>query len=71
MLTNFEKSFFLLTSFCCLDCWLSTYFTPLPSISVAEFEQVNVCWGKWSNYGEIHAICAIYRLLFHILGIMT
>ena len=40
-------------------------------IFIAEFEQVNVCWGKGSNCGEIHAICAIYRLLFHILGIMT
>ena len=33
-----------LTSFWCLYCKLWTYFTPLSSVFIIYFEQVNVCW---------------------------
>ena len=33
-----------MTSFWCLYCWLLTYFTPFSSVSIVDFEQVNVSW---------------------------
>ena len=33
-----------LTSFRCFYCWLWTYFTPFSSVSIINFEQVNVSW---------------------------
>ena len=32
------------TTSCCLYCILWTYFTPCSSVSIVNFEQVNVCW---------------------------
>ena len=34
------------TSVWCPFCWLWTYFTPFSSVSIADYEQVNVCWEK-------------------------
>ena len=33
-----------MTSFWCFYCFLWTYFTPFPSVSIVHFEQVNVSW---------------------------
>ena len=33
-----------MTSFCCFYCCVWTYFTPFPSVSIVEFEHVNVSW---------------------------
>ena len=35
-----------LTPYCCLHCWLWTYFEPFSSVSIVHFEPVNVCWHK-------------------------
>ena len=32
------------TMFECLCCWLWAYFTPFPSVSIVEFEHVNIYW---------------------------
>ena len=39
---TFSKSITSLTSFWCFDCYLWTYFTPSSSVSIVDFEQVNV-----------------------------
>ena len=36
-------------SFCCLYCYLGTYFTPSSSVSIVNFEQINYGWGCGSN----------------------
>ena len=35
-----------LTSFWCFYCWLGTYFKSFSSVSIIDFEQVNVSWGN-------------------------
>ena len=34
----------LVTSCCCLYCWLWTFFTPYSSVSIVNFEQENAVW---------------------------
>ena len=40
----------------CLYCWLCIYFTPYCSISIANFEQVNVSW----VWGEFYLLSDAY-----------
>ena len=41
--------------FCCL-CWHWTYFTPFSSVSLVDFEQVNIGWGT-----QIFWVCLTTR----------
>ena len=37
-----------ITTFWCLYCYFWIYFTLFVSVSMADFDQVNICWGRCS-----------------------
>ena len=39
-------------TFWCFYCKLWTYFTLISSVSIVEFEQVNVCWVRYYTSKE-------------------
>ena len=46
--------------FCCLYKQLLTYFTPFSSVSIVDFEQVNICW-KYSLLAlSLLSLCCYY-----------
>ena len=64
-----------LTSFCCFYSYLWTYFTPFSSVSIVNFEQVNVSWASFERFGffqvkMLNKVClfeALFNLCLHQL----
>ena len=52
-----------LTSFSCLYCLLWTYFTPFSSISIVEFDQVNVCCAGTRHFSGAFLVAFAQMLL--------
>ena len=54
---------FKVNKFWYLYCWLCTYFTPCSSVSIVNFEQVNVGAG-WEVYDLFMTIETIYTYIY-------
>ena len=59
-----------LTLLWCFYCQLWSYFTPFSSVSIADFEQVNVSW-EWVDGKKYHQIQKFNDLVRSIFRILT
>ena len=53
-----------LPSFWCFYCWLLTYFTPFSSVSIVDFDKVNVNWALFMNTTSLQSDAFFTILIF-------
>ena len=54
----------------CFYCYLYTYFTPLSSVFIVDFEQANISWVEriqWLQLLSLLLTSTHFRLMFHSL----